>query len=183
MAKAVELWATEKTGFLSTVPFGAFAFARLDKRLADSPLWQDATISGHDPMGLTPQQPNIELFMTECYPGLAHGFSDFTTDGKSAFAMLTELFSPRSQGTVQLKSADPTANPVVNHHYLEDELDVLVLAEGCRFANEIVMQGSGTKDVVPGAWPPEAKHAKFTTREQWIEYVRDGATTCKYLLL
>jgi hypothetical protein len=47
-------------------PFGAFAFARLDKRLKDEPLWRDAErASGRDPMGLTPKQPNIELFTTE----------------------------------------------------------------------------------------------------------------------
>lgn len=181
MARAVELYTVNKTGFLSTVPFGAFAFARLDERLADSPLWQDASISGHDPMGLTPQQPNVEFFSTECYPGLSHMYVDYPMDGKSAFATVTELFAPRSRGTVQLKSADPTVNPVVNHNYLQDELDLLVLAEGCRFANEIVMEGSGTKEVVTGAWPKSAKHDKFTTREEWMEYVKNGATTCKSL--
>ncbi|MCJ1249727.1 hypothetical protein MMC30_006953 [Trapelia coarctata] len=178
MAQAVEHYTTNKTGFLSTVPFGAIAFARLDKRLADSPLWKDASVSGHDPMGQTLQQPNVEFFSTECYPGLSHLFADFPPDGKSAFATLTELFAPRSRGTVQLKSADPTVNPVVDHNYLRDELDLLVLAEGCRYQNEIVMQGSGTKEVVTGAWPPSAKHDKFTTREEWMGYVKDQATTC-----
>ena len=181
MDKSIELYKTNKTGFLSTFPFGAIAYARLDERLTDSPLWRDASITGHDPMGLTSKQPNVEFFNTDCYPALSDAYVDYPTDGKSAFATLTELFGPRSRGTVQLKSADPTVNPVVNHNYLQDELDLLVLAEGCRYLNEIVMQGSGTKDVVPGARPPSAKHDKFTTREQWMEYVKDGATTCKFL--
>lgn len=181
LAKTLELYATNKTGFLSTFPFGAFAYARLDERLADSSLWKDASLSGHDHMGLTPQQPNVEFFNSECYLGLSQRHTDYPKDGESAFMMLTELFSQRSRGTVQLRSADPTENPVVNHNYLNDELDLLVLAEGCRLANEIVMHGSGTKDVVTGAWPAGAQHHEFTTREQWMKFVRDGATTCKFL--
>lgn len=32
-------WKPHKTGFLSSFPFGAFAFARLDTRLKHEPLW------------------------------------------------------------------------------------------------------------------------------------------------
>ena len=60
-----------KTGVLSSFPFGAFAFARLDERLKDDPVWSQAkTEPGRDPMGLTKKQPNIEFFSTE-----ASGFS------------------------------------------------------------------------------------------------------------
>jgi len=38
-ANAISLWTTSKTGFLSTFPFGSFAYARLDERLSDFPLW------------------------------------------------------------------------------------------------------------------------------------------------
>lgn len=79
-------------------------------------------------------------------------------DKKHAFAMITELFAPRSKGTVTLKSTDPFENPVIDCNYLSDPLDLLVLSEGCRLGNEIVMRGSGTKDVVKGSWPPSEKH-------------------------
>lgn len=67
--------------------------------------------------------------------------------------MITELFSPRSRGTVTLKSTDPFENPEIDCNYLSDPLDLLVLTEGCRLGNEIVMQGAGTKDIVKGSWP------------------------------
>jgi len=67
--------------------------------------------------------------------------------------MITELFSPRSKGTVTLKSTDPSENPVIDCNYLSDPLDLLVLTEGCRLGNEIVLKGEGTKDVVTGSWP------------------------------
>ncbi|KAK5271422.1 hypothetical protein LTR96_003246 [Exophiala xenobiotica] len=92
--------------------------------------------------------------------------------------MITELFSPRSKGTVTLKSTDPFENPVVDCNYLSDPLDLLVLSEGCRLGNEIVMKGAGTKDIVKGSWPSDLTHHSFTTREAWIPHVKQHATTC-----
>lgn len=67
--------------------------------------------------------------------------------------MITELFSPKSKGSVTLKSSDPLENPIVDCNYLSDPLDLLVMTEGVRFGNEIVMQGAGTKNIVKGSWP------------------------------
>ena len=181
---AYELWRSQKTGFLSTFPFGAFAFARLDDRLAASPLWNAAEHApGQDPMGQTPKQPNVEFFNTECYGGPTHLYNRVPLDHKSAFSMIVELFSPRSKGTVTLTSADPAGNPVVDHNYLADPLDLLVLSEGCRLANEIVTKGSGTKDVVKGSWPPElAAHHLYTTQDEWEAFVKENAITCTHPL-
>ena len=52
-----------------------------------------------------------------------------------------------------LKSTDPMGNPVVDCNYLSDPLDLLVMTEGCRLGNEIVMEGAGTNDIVKGSWP------------------------------
>ncbi|TPX23211.1 hypothetical protein DIZ76_012537 [Coccidioides immitis] len=176
--KSYALWKNHKTGFLSTFPFGAFAFARLEDRLADEPLWTQAKHEpGRDPMGLMPSQPNIEFFTTECYGGPKQ-YSKYPIDNKHAFSIIAELFGPRSRGTVTLNSSDPRENPVVHCNYLDDPLDLLVLAEACRFANEIVMTGTGTKDIVKGSWPPELTHHTYKTREEWVPYVKEHATTC-----
>lgn len=178
-AKTYALWKDQQAGFLSSFPFGVFAYARLDERLADSDLWKNASREpGRDPMGLTPRQPNIEFFTTECYGGPKQ-FDKFPTDGKYAFSMIAELFGPRSRGTVTLRNTDAKAVPVVDTNYLADPLDVEVLAEACRFGNEIIMEGKGTKDIVKGSWPSDLVHHKYSTREDWIPYVRDNATTCK----
>ncbi|KAL3462423.1 hypothetical protein BJX64DRAFT_140059 [Aspergillus heterothallicus] len=167
-----------KTGFLSTFPFGSFAFARLDDRLASSPLWKNAPrLPGRDPMGLTPSQPNIEFFSTETYGGPKQ-YDQFPGDGQHAFSIIAELFAPKSRGTVTLASKDPNVNPIIDCNYLADPLDVLVLSEACRYANEIVTQGAGTKDIVAGSWPSNLKHHTFKTREEWVPYVKEHATTC-----
>jgi choline dehydrogenase-like flavoprotein len=183
LAKTYQQWKEHKSGFLSTFPFGSFAFARIDDRLKDEPLWRDAPRQpGRDPMGLTPKQPNIEFFTTECYGGPKQ-YNQFPIDHKHAFSMIAELFAPKSRGTVKLKSKDPKENPIVDCNYLSDPLDMLVLTEACRFGNEIVMNGAGTKDIVKGSWPPNLKHHTYKTREEWIPYVKEHATTCKSPIL
>lgn len=181
LQRSMQLWKDEKKGFLSTFPFGAFAYARIDDRMADSELWKNAAREpGRDPMGLTPKQPSIEFFTTECYGGPKQ-YDDFPIDHKHAFSMVAELFGPRSRGTVTLRDTDPKAVPVVDTGYLTDPLDLEVMAEACRFGNEIVMTGEGTKDIVKGSWPPELTHHKYSSREDWIPYVKEHATTCKLM--
>ncbi|PMD15473.1 GMC oxidoreductase [Hyaloscypha hepaticicola] len=179
LGEAYRQWKEEKRGPLSTFPFGAFAYARLDERLKSEPLWNSAPRKeGRDPMGLAPSQPNIEFWNTECYGGPKQ-YTDYPDGEKShAFSLIAELFAPKSRGTVTLKSADPKDNPVVNHNYLSNELDVLVLSEACKFANEIITMGKGTKDIVEGSWPKTSTHHKHTMREDWVPYVKDNATTC-----
>jgi len=173
-----KLWKKSKTGFLSTFPFGAFAFARLDDRLKDSPQWREAPRKeGRDPMGLSHSQPNVEFFSTECYEGPKQ-YDALPGEGTSTFAIVAELFGTQSRGYVTLKSKGPLENPVVDHKYLDNPLDLLVLSEACRFANEIVLKGDGTKDIVKGSWPANLTHHTFTTREDWESYVKSHATTC-----
>lgn len=162
---------------MANFPFGAFAFSRLDDRLRDCELWNSAhRLPERDPMGLTSQQPNVEFFNTEAYGG---AFAKTPViNGESAFAMISQLFAPHCRGTVVLNSKNPSENPVVDHDYLSNPLDVLVLAEACAMANEIVLEGSGTKDIVKNSWPREPALNEFKTRDDWVPYVKDMATTC-----
>lgn len=173
------MWKEERKGFFSKFPFGAVAFARLDDRLADDPVWRAAPRDherGLDPMGLSQQQPNAEFFTTECYGGPKH-FVDFPTDNKFAFCMITQFFGPHSRGTVKLRSADPMDLPIVDHNYLADPLDLTAMSEACALANEIIIQGSGTKDIIKGSWPSNAKHHTYRTREEWKVFAKDNATS------
>lgn len=177
--KSMAQWKSDHSGFFSQFPFGTFAFARLDDRLADSALWRKASCTdGLDPMGLLPDQPHVEFWNTECFvPKLVD--PKFPNEQQHAFAIVTELFAPRSRGTVTLMSKDPTQNPIVDHQYLSDPLDLLVLSEGCQLANEIVMNGAGTKDIVRGSWPSELTHHAYSSREEWEPVIEKTADTCE----
>lgn len=155
-----------------------FAYARLDNRLEHDDLWKQRRRSGdRDAMDTLPNQPHVEFWNTECYSP-KYMFKDFPPDGKYAFAMATTFFSARSRGEVTMCSIDPKANPVVQHNYLSDPLDMLVFSEACRLANEIATDGAGTKDVVVGSWPVAQGHSKYTTRDEWEEAIRERADTC-----
>lgn len=176
-AESLLQYQKDQTGFFSQFAFGTFAYARLDDRLSDSELWQKAQRSGgRDPMGLSDQQPHVEMWNTECYGPKPGG--DAPGNGKQAFAMVTTLFAQRSRGEVRLRSADAKDNPVVDHKHLSDPLDLLVLSEGCRLANEIVLEGAGTKDVIAGSWPHHLTHHAQRDRPEWESFVRREADTC-----
>lgn len=171
-------WKEKKSGWLATFPFGAFAFARLDDRLlADTPEWRDFPRKpGRDPMDLTSSQPNLEFFHTVCYGGPPE-YTDFPKEGQYAFAMCCFLCGLQSRGEVKLKSANCRENPIVDHKYLSDKRDLLMMSEGVRFANEIVMTGEGTKDIIKGAWPPGTNHHLNKTNEDWQPFVQKYAST------
>ena len=177
--KTAQEYKVSRTGFFSQFPFGCFAFTRLDDRLQDSPLWQKASRTHpRDAMGTLQNQPHVEFWNTECYSP-KYMFKDFPSDGRYAFAMATTFFSPRSKGEVKLASTDPAANPKVQHNYLSDPLDMLVFSEGCKLANEIALEGAGTKDIIVSSWPASHGHDKYTTREEWQGAIRERADTCE----
>lgn len=186
-----ELYKDTKTGFLSTFPFGAIAYARLDDRLAEDAVWQDAVKKaaeegnvegeGRDPMGLAPNQPNVEYFSVECYGGPKQ-YVDAPIAGQHVLGMVNLLFHARSRGSVTLASADPHENPKIDCNYLDDPLDMVVLSEACRFSNEFLLKGKGTKSVLDGSWPRELTHHAYYGREEWEPYVRQHATTCEFPL-
>lgn len=174
-----EQWRKDRSGILAGAHFGVFAFTRLDERLQKHTPWRDAwrPDSKRDPMGLLPNQPHVEFFNTERYMAPKQ-YNNPPPPGRSAFALIVELFSARSRGYVKLRSSDPLAKPIVQHNYLADPLDLLVYAEACAHGAEIMKSGDSTKDIVLGAWPPEDPHFEFTTTEQWAEYIKENATTC-----
>ena len=180
MTKSLAQYQESKTGFFSKFPFGTFAFARLDDRLSDAESWRNASQisnTGRDPMGLTKGQPHVEMWNTECYGPKAYG--EEPGNEKQAFSMITTLFGARSRGEVTVNNLDPAANPVVDHKHFSDPLDLLVLAEGCRLANEVVIEGNATKRVITGSWPEGLTHHTFKERAEWEGYLRKNAGTCE----
>lgn len=82
-----------------------------------------------------------------------------------------------SRGEVTIKNLDPFEPPAADPKYLSDKRDLLMMSEGVRWANELVMTGAGTKDIVKGAWPPGATHHLYKTNEEWQPYVQKYAST------
>ncbi|KAJ5063231.1 hypothetical protein J3E74DRAFT_425846 [Bipolaris maydis] len=171
METTYKLWKDKKTGVLSSIPFGISAgpaSTRASPLLSPPPPPPPPppNLLGRDPMGLLPTQPNVEFWSMELYWGPKQ-FTDYPVDDKHAFAM----------GSVKLRPKDARENPMVDHKYLEHPIDMLVISEVCRFANEVVMEGDATKGVVKTSWP-ELRHYEYTEREEWDEYVKEHAMSC-----
>lgn len=128
-------------------------------------------------MGQTTLQPNCEIGHSELY----FGHPQFMpTDGKHVMTVFAILFGQRSRGFVAIKSTDPLENPIVNHCYLSDPLDMLAMTEACQLMNEIVVNGKGTKNIIKGSYLPNLTHNTYTKREDWEPFVREHARSCKF---
>ena len=177
-------YAATKTGFFSSFPFGVFAFARLDDQLSSSPHWKNTsnTTPPRDPTSPLPSQPHVELMHTELYSGYIHGPHPTLLAGPPpthGFEMMTLLFAQQSRGAVTLSSPSPTAKPRIDPQYLSHPLDALVLAQGARFAHEILTSSKALAPHLRGFMPVLEDRClglwdgdKDTDLQGWEDYIR-----------
>ena len=128
--KAMLEYLLRRTGPLSSSVAEAFAFVRSRPGLA---------------------QPDLQYHFAPAY-FFDDGFSEY--DGH-AITMGPVLLSPRSRGTVRLRSADPTAKPRILTNSLTEPEDVAALVAGVRIARDIATAGPlGEvlgRELMPGA--------------------------------
>jgi choline dehydrogenase len=94
-------------------------------------------------------------------------------DPRCALTVMSTLIYPKSRGTFRLASSDPTAAPVIDPNYLEEQSDIDVLVSGMELIRE-TMASRGIAGGVQTEIEPGAKHA---TREQLAREVLNRATT------
>lgn len=70
----------------------------------------------------------------------------------------------------------------MDHKHLSDPPNLLISSEGCRLANEIVLEGAGTRDVIEVSWPHYLTHHTQKDRPEWESFVKREADTCKSIL-
>jgi choline dehydrogenase len=89
------------------------------------------------------------------------------------FALGPVLLRPKSRGTLWLRSADPTAEPLIDPAYLTDPADLEPLVEGLKLAQEIIY--SAPFDVYRGKsiLPEQRLHSD----EQIKHYIRAHGET------
>jgi hypothetical protein len=119
------------------------------------------------------------ILFTEAYGGPPH-YIDFPVDNNHVFGIAAMLLSARSRGTVTVHSMDTNEIPTVDHNYLADPLDLLVLSESCVLGNEIITQGDGTKHMVKGSWPRSSAHHLSKTKVEWVPFVKETAMSKYY---
>lgn len=90
----------------------------------------------------------------------------------TSWALCAGLVAPKSRGTVQLRSANPTDRPIVDARFLSHPDDVKAMAHGIEVCREIgnspAMRDFVKREVAPG---------KKLTGPAMEDFVRNGATT------
>ncbi|KAF9518484.1 GMC oxidoreductase [Hydnum rufescens UP504] len=177
---ATKEWLDTKSGIMGRFPLGPFAFVRLDKLMEDKPEWKAAKEKNpdKDPMGQLLGQPHIEYYSTELYAG-GRQHPHLPTKADVSDEKLLRNFNDA------LRTAVPWFRPpqfprsaceTQDRPQLSGKgLDVSVLAEGARYAHEIVIEGAGTREHIAGAWPSSRVYPNGD--EEWKEYVRQQVWT------
>lgn len=93
--------------------------------------------------------------------------------GKHYVSWLLAAAHPFSRGTVHINSADPHAQPEIDPHMFEEDIDVQILAEGLKFARKLI-KSDVLNTVVKGEIAP-GKDIK--SDEQLQDYVRSTGMT------
>src|SRR5262249_41706687 len=61
-----------------------------------------------------------------------------TVDTRPAITLMATMIYPKSRGDLRLASADPTAAPLIDPHYLEDPSDMRFLLDAVKLTREIM---------------------------------------------
>ncbi|BBY09427.1 GMC family oxidoreductase [Mycobacterium marseillense] len=129
-------------------------FPRIDEYLEKDPIYCEAKAAngGVDPF--SPEgQPHFELDFVPMF-GSAFQWQYPTPEEGDHLTVMVDLVRPVSDGgTVTLNSADPLVQPNINLNFLANELDIIALREGIRFAYDVLTKGEGFKDLVISQYP------------------------------
>ncbi|KAL1889053.1 hypothetical protein Sste5346_009118 [Sporothrix stenoceras] len=129
-------------------------FPRIDSYLEKSPEYRarKAANGGKDPF-CPYGQPHFELDFLPLYGSAFQWHFPLPTKG-SHMTVMVDLVRPVSEGgTVTLNSADPLEQANINLNYFADDLDIIAIREGIRFAYDVLKYGDGFKDIVVDEYP------------------------------
>ncbi|GLA79146.1 hypothetical protein AtubIFM55763_002067 [Aspergillus tubingensis] len=139
------------SGFLELV-----GFPRIDKYLEKDPQYRQAKASngGRDPF-CPYGQPHFEIDFV-CLFGSAFQWHYPTPPKGNYITVMVDLVRPVSEpGEVTLNSAEPLQQPNINLNYYNNDLDIIAIREGIRYAYDVLKNGEGFKDIIEGEYPWE----------------------------
>ncbi|KAJ5224042.1 CAZyme family AA3 [Penicillium chermesinum] len=118
------------------------------------PLYRQAKAANNNKDPFCPDdQPHFELDFI-CLFGSAFQWHYPTPKKGNYVTVMVDLVRPVSEGgTVTLNSADPLQQANINLNYFNNELDIIAIREGIRYAYDVLVNGEGFKDIVEDEYP------------------------------
>jgi len=123
--------------------------------MGTGPLTKTATeITGFFKTGLLPLPvPDLQLYLMNPYPWMddrLHMTPEATkrrstNQDEISFIFAAVHLHPSDKGEIRLKSADPLAHPIIDHHYLKTAVDVDVLVKGLRMFTDVAAKSPELK--------------------------------------
>ncbi len=123
------------------------------------------------------RSPDIQFHL-----GLGSGIEAGVERLKNAGVTLNSAYlHPRSRGTVQLSSADPSAAPLIDPNYWSDPHDKVMSLEGLKIAREIMQQAALKPYVLAERLPgPKVSDRRAALRLRLRE-CQDRPPSCRHL--
>ncbi len=94
-------------------------------------------------------------------------------DPRRALTIMSTLIYPKSRGTFRLASADPTAAPMIDPNYLDEQSDIDVLVDGM----ELIRETMASKSMLGGVEVEVSPGPDYATRADLAKEVLNRATT------
>ena len=151
---AVAAYQKDHSGPLASGLLELIGLPRIDEYLEKDPTYRAAKAAngGLDPF--SPEgQPHFEIDFV-CAFGSAFQWQYPTPEEGDHITVMVDLVRPvYDGGEVTLNSDDPHEQPNIKLNFLSNELDIIGLREGIRFAYDVLTKGDGFKDLVVSQYP------------------------------
>lgn len=137
------------SGFLEMV-----GFPRIDEYLEKDPQYRQAkALNGNKDLFCPYGQPHFELDFV-CLFGSAFQWHYPMPIKGNYVTVMVDLVRPVSDGgEVTLNSTDPLKQANINLNYFNNDLDIIALREGIRYAYDVLKNGDGFKEIIEGEYP------------------------------
>ncbi|OQE20861.1 hypothetical protein PENFLA_c015G09797 [Penicillium flavigenum] len=152
--QVLSAYANSHTGAMGSPFLEMIGFPRIDHYLERSPEYRAAKAAngGRDPF-CPYGQPHFELDFIPLFGSAFQWHFPHPSKG-SYMTVMVDLVRPVSEGgEVTLNSADPLQQANINLNYFNNDLDIIAVREGIRFAYDVLKNGEGFKDIVEDEYP------------------------------
>ncbi|KAF7953584.1 uncharacterized protein EAE97_000983 [Botrytis byssoidea] len=104
-----------------------------------------------------------------------------TPPAGSWLTVIVDLLRPLSRnGYVKLNSTNPLEQPIINLNFFSNDLDLVALREGCRYVDDILMNGDGMKDIIGEDYPwPMPRNSDEAMNKMILERSQTGFHPCR----